>query len=303
MKKVLGILLILLLISDCSFAAESNIKCYTVWPGAAPMETEPVTDAARAEALKIKNINFSQITIPVYEVWQPKEKKSDTCIIISPGGGYNVVCYPHEGEKIASFYNSKGITAVILRYRVPRRKNVPKHLAAWQDAQRTVRVIRSRAEELGINPNKIGFTGFSAGGHLTLMTATSSLTPSYSPIDEIDKIPANVNFAVPVYPAYVLKDGEDEPNTDKGNNSFIVKDFAFDEKTPPMCFIHGDNDVYSPMASVTVYHQLRKMNIPAELHIYATVNHGFGGNAKGDHVGDWLNRVWAWMTVMGFGNN
>ncbi|MBQ4081478.1 MAG: prolyl oligopeptidase family serine peptidase, partial [Thermoguttaceae bacterium] len=86
----------------------------------------------------------------------------------------------------------------------------------------------------------------------------------------------------------------------KGNDSTMVDDFAFDEKTPPMCLIHGDDDVYSPMGSVAVYAKLRKMEIPAELHIYARVGHGFGGNPTDDHLGDWLNRVYYWMQKMGF---
>ena len=142
--------------------------------------------------------------------------------------------------------------------------------------------------------------GFSAGGHLTLMTATTSLTNSYEPVDDIDKLSASVNFAAPVYPAYVLEDGADCENTGKGNDSTIVKDFAFDDKTPPMCFIHGDDDVYSPMGSVMVYSQLSNMNIPAELHIYAKVAHGFGGYPTDNHVGDWLNRVYYWMQKMGY---
>ena len=80
----------------------------------------------------------------------------------------------------------------------------------------------------------------------------------------------------------------------------MVKDFAFDAHTPPMCLIHGDNDVYSPMGSVAVYHKLRTMDIPAEIHIFAKVNHGFGANPQDDHVGDWLNRVYAWMKVVVF---
>jgi acetyl esterase/lipase len=173
-------------------------------------------------------------------------------------------------------------------------------MAAWQDAQRMIRVVRSRAAEWEINPEKIGILGFSAGGHLTLMTSTTSQTASYEAVDDVDKLPCHVNFAVPVYPAYVLEDGADGPNAGKGNDSTMVADFAFDDKTPPMCLIHGDNDVYSPMGSVAVYSKLRKMNIPAEMHIYAKIAHGFGGNPTDNHVGDWMNRVVAWMQALKF---
>lgn len=248
-----------------------------------------------------KTPNFeAHQSVPTFEICVPQNKTSDSCVVIFPGGAYQGCCDQHEGIQIANFFNEKGIVAVIVRYRVPRPKLTAKHVTAWQDAQRAVRTIRAKAQELGVNPEKIGCTGFSAGGHLTLMTATSSQTPAYEPIDELDKVPCHVNFAIPVYPAYVLEDGSNGPNEGKGNDSEIVEDFAFDAKTPPMCFVHGDLDVYSPMGSVAIYHKLRTMNIPAEIHIYANVNHGFGGIRGKDHVKAWLDRVHAWMKVMDF---
>ena len=274
------ILFVALTAAFCAAARAQDFETFNVWPDVAPGE--------KADAEK-----------PTYEYWKPAEKTTDACLIVCPGGAYQGLAYGHEGDKIARYFVSKGVTTVVLKYRVPRREGIPKHMAAWQDAQRCVRVVRSRAEEWGINPDKIGILGFSAGGHLTLMTSTTSMTNSYEPVDDIDKISASVNFAVPVYPAYVLEDGADGPNTGKGNDSTMVGDFAFDEKTPPMCLIHGDDDVYSPMGSVAVYAKLRKMNSPAELHIFAKVNHGFGGNPTDNHVGDWLNRVYYWMQAMG----
>jgi len=148
------------------------------------------------------------------------------------------------------------------------------------------------------DPEKIGFMGFSAGGHLTLMTSTTSQTPAYEPVDELDEVPCHVNFAVPVYPAYVLQDGANGENRGKGNDSEFVADFAFDAKTPPMCLIHGDGDGYSPMGSVTVYHKLRTMNIPAELHVFALANHAFRNCRPEDPMMFWKDRVYAWMKVM-----
>ena len=253
-------------------AAASAFDEYNVWPGPAPGDKE---DSAK----------------PTYEYWRPEKKTSDSLVIVCPGGAYVSLAYGHEGEKIARYFNSKGITAVVLKYRVPLRLGQPKHMIAWQDAQRCVRVCRSRAEEWGVDPNKIGIMGFSAGGHLALLIAASSQTNAYEPVDDIDKLPCNVNFAVPVYPAWVLKTWD---------SSSFAKEFAFDEATPPMCLVHGDADFCTPIASAAVYKKLREMNIPAELHIYAKVKHGFGGSPTDGHIGDWLNRVYAWMNVMGF---
>lgn len=237
-------------------------------------------------------------TKPYIEWWSPKEKKSKACIIIAPGGGYRDVAYNYEGIPARDYFLEKGITVVMLCYRTPRPNGFAKHSSAWMDAQRGIRITRSHAKEWGINPEKIGFMGFSAGGHLTLMAATTSQTPAYPPIDELDKVPCHVNFAVPIYPAYVLQDGENGRNVGKGNNSTFVDDFAFDKKTPTMCLFHGDADSISAMGSVSVYHRLRTMNIPAELHIYAKAVHGFQGLKPGDPMMLWKDRVFEWMKLM-----
>ena len=282
MKRALATLLTVaslwLATGGVSFAADFQV--FDLWPGSAPGETG---DAEK----------------PTCRYLKPDVKTSDACVIVCPGGAYRNLD-KKEGDWVAQFFASHGVTAVVLRYRVPRREGAPKHLAPWQDAQRCVRFVRARAEEWGINPEKIGILGFSAGGHLTLMTATSSLTNSYEPVDDIDKLSASVAFAVPIYPAYVLEDGADGPNVAKGNDSTMVEDFAFDEKTPPMCLFHGDADAYSPMGSVAVYAKLRQKEIPAELHIFAGVKHGFVGHAFDDHVGAWPERTLAWMQTLGF---
>ena len=270
----------LLLSSAAGYGAD--FETFNVWPDLAPGES--------ADTEK-----------PTFEYWKPASKTSDACLVVCPGGGYNGLAYEHEGDKIARYFTGKGITTVVLRYRTPRREGLPKHMAAWQDEQRTVRLVRSHAEEWGINPDKIGIMGFSAGGHLVLMASTTSLTNSYDPVDDVDKLSCSVNFAVPVYPAYVL---QGSPNLGghgyEDDDTPMVDDFAFDAATPPMCLVHGDADYICPMGSVAIYGQLRKMNIPAELHIYAGINHGFGAKPTDNHVGDWLNRVYAWMGKMGF---
>ncbi|MDO5112790.1 MAG: alpha/beta hydrolase [Planctomycetia bacterium] len=264
-----------------------------LWPELAPGEKTHQEDKENPQNDGIRRIH--EVTRPTLTFFAPKHKTTDACMVIFPGGGYNILAYNHEGTEIAEFFNQKGVSAVVVKYRVPRRAGIPKHQAAWQDAQRAIRLVRAHAQEWGIDPEKIGAMGFSAGGHLTLLTALNSQTPAYAPVDELDKIPCHVHFAAPIYPAYVLEDGKDGANKEKGNDSPMVKDFAWDAKTPPMCLIHGDADGISPMGSVAVYQELRKRNIPAELHIYAKVGHGFGSRPQGEHVGYWLPAVYAWM--------
>ena len=276
------IALLLIVFALTMFSVCSAQEKFSIWNAPAPGE---------------KDVSAN----PTLLLYQPEKKTSDACLVVFPGGGYNHLAKDHEGDKIAKYFNSKGITVAVLWYRIPRRPGLEKHRVAWQDAQRAIRFVRSHAEEWKINPEKIGCLGFSAGGHLTLMTATTSLTPAYEPVDDLDKVPCYVNFAVPVYPAYVLEENADKSGTFT-LESKIVDDFAFDSKTPPMCFIHGDSDRCPSMASAVVYAKLKSMNIPVELHIFAKVGHGFGANPKNNHVGDWLNRVYEWMKVMGYAN-
>ena len=276
------IALLLIVFALTMFSVCSAQEKFSIWNAPAPGE---------------KDVSAN----PTLLLYQPEKKTSDACLVVFPGGGYNHLAKDHEGDKIAKYFNSKGITVAVLWYRIPRRPGLEKHRVAWQDAQRAIRFVRSHAEEWKINPEKIGCLGFSAGGHLTLMTATTSQTPAYEPVDDLDKVPCYVNFAVPVYPAYVLEENADKSGTFT-LESKIVDDFAFDSKTPPMCFIHGDSDRCPSMASAVVYAKLKSMNIPVELHIFAKVGHGFGANPKNNHVGNWLNRVYEWMKVMGYAN-
>lgn len=234
---------------------------------------------------------------PFIEWRMPEKQTSDACVIVVPGGGYMQTSIEGTAATTATDFNARGVAAAILRYRTPRpAKPSAKHLSAWQDAQRAIRLVKREAPSRGINPERIGMIGFSAGGHLTLMCATSSSTNAYERIDDVDDIPVTLAFAVPVYPAYVLWDGANSKNSRKGNDSEMVNDFLFDSATPPMCLVHGDADVYSAMGSVKIYHQLRKLDMPAELHIYANIKHAFGGSDN--RVAEpklWREEVWNWL--------
>ena len=238
-----------------------------------------------------------------YLIWHEPAKRTSTAVLISVSGGSYMGCGV-EGFEVApirDYFLARGVTVVTMKYRTPRPKNLPKHVTAWQDAQRTVRLVRSEAAKRGLDPENIGFTGCSAGGHLTLMVATSSQTPAYEPIDDIDKLPCHVNWAVPVYPAYALADGLDQNNTKRGNDlsDSLAPEFKFDDKTPPMCLMHGDADGWSPMNSVRVYHKLRTMGIPAELHVMALEPHCFMNEpTPGTPADTWKGRVWEWAVKM-----
>ena len=239
-----------------------------------------------------------------YLVWFVPEKLTTKAVqVIVPGGGYSSCNFNGEGTPVAHYLNGKGMTAVVVMYRCPRPVGRSKHASAWQDAQRAIRLVRSEASARGLDPDRIGLMGFSAGGHLTLMTSTNARTPAYEPIDGIDKLPCNVQWACPIYPAYALTDGVNSPNEDGGNidNAVLVPEFSFDADTPPMCFIHGDADRWSAMNSVKCWERLRTMGIQCDLHTLATRGHCFQiKSAPGTGSWTWLDQVWDFMTRKGF---
>ena len=243
---------------------------------------------------KMPNAQEHQL-VPYIEWHFPKVLKTKAIQIIYSGGSYEAN-NPDDFEVAPArrYLNNLGMTVVTLRYRTPRPKGLAKHVTAWEDLQRTIRIVRSQAESYGLDPNQIGIMGSSAGGHLTLMGVTSSMHNSYLPIDEIDKLPCNVQWGIGIYPAYVLTDGINGQNSRKGNddNAVIVPDFSFDFKTAPMLFIHGDADVYSPMGSVKVWEKMRSMGIQSELHTLALRNHCFQRSASpGTGSYTWLDRI------------
>ena len=182
-----------------------------VWPGTAvgdhgqigPERVRAVGEAPTADAQWITNV-----TRPTISVFRPTaDKNARIALIICPGGGYWNLAWDKEGEEVAAWANSLGITGVVLKYRVPRRPGEPEALPApgpLLDAQRAVSIVRSRAVEWDIDPDRIGIAGFSAGGHLAVMTAISFRQRSYEPIDEVDRASCQPSFAIVAYPGYIL---------------------------------------------------------------------------------------------------
>lgn len=242
--------------------------------------------------------------VPYIEWHIPKNLTTKAIQIVYSGGAYEVND-PDEFEvvPIRRYLNDKGMAVVTLKYRTPRPKGLAKHTTAWQDLQRAIRIVRSEAESRGLDPNRIGIMGSSAGGHLTLMGVTSSRHNSYWPIDEIDKLPCNVQWGVGIYPAYSLTDGIDGPNKLKGNedSAVLVPEFSFDLDTAPMVFIHGDADGFASMASVKVWEKMVMMGIQSDLHTLAKRDHCFQLNCSpGTGSYTHLDRIWEFLTEKGF---
>ena len=253
---------------------------------------------------KMPDVQPEQCT-PYIEWHMPKELKTKAIQIIYSGGSYTG--NDPDGFEVAParrYLNEKGMAVVTLKYRTPRpTTGLSKHTTAWQDLQRTIKIVRSEAASRGLDPNRIGIMGSSAGGHLTLMGVTSSRHQSYLPIDEIDKIPCNVQWGVGIYPAYALTDGLENPNSGGGNDdsATLAPEFSFDLDTAPMVFIHGDADGWAAMNSVKTWEKMLSMGIQSDLHTLATRNHCFQvTSSPGTGSYTHLDRIWEFLTSKGF---
>lgn len=242
---------------------------------------------------------------PYIEWHIPAVLKTKAIQIIYSGGSYEV--NNPDGFEVAPirrYLNEKGMAVVTLKYRTPRPKNgLAKHTTAWQDLQRAIRIVRSQAAERGLDPERIGIMGSSAGGHLTLMGVTSSLHNSYRGFDDVDELPCNVQWGIGIYPAYSLTDGLEAPNAKGGNEDDAVHapEFSFDLKTAPMLFIHGDADGWAAMNSVKTWEKMVMMGIQSELHTLATRDHCFHESASpGTGSYTFMDRIWEFLTAKGF---
>ncbi|MBQ9451209.1 MAG: alpha/beta hydrolase [Bacteroidales bacterium] len=232
---------------------------------------------------------------PYLEWFIPAERKTRAIQIIFSGGSYQGT--DENGFEVAParrYLNAMGVTVVTMKYRTPRPEGLAKHTTAWEDLQRTIRIVRSEAAARGLDPDRIGIMGSSAGGHLALLGVTSSRHRAYLPIDEIDKVSCKVQWGIGIYPAYGLTDGLDGRNAHGGNEDtdFLAPEFTFDPDTAPMLFIHGDADSIASMLSVKSWEKMRAMGIQSELHTLALRTHCFQREASpGTGSYTWLDRI------------
>lgn len=266
--------------------AQDKPTVLDVWPGKVPGETgQPTEEKLTGQKGSRQLTDVSKPTLTVYRA--PKEKDTGVAVIIAPGGGYRFLAWDHEGEDVATWLNSLGATGVLLKYRVPRRPDNPK--AALQDAQRTVSLVRSKAQEWGLDSKKIGMLGFSAGGHLTAAAATNFDKRSYEAADEVDKVSCRPDFAVVIYPG-----GAIDRNKEKLNDDLPVT-----KETPPTFLAQSNDDRVGPENAVLLYLALKKAGVPAELHIYATGGHGYGLRPSNNPCSQWPKRCEEWLRGQG----
>ncbi len=306
MKSTIPVVLILLVLAQfgCSPSptAQSASASDTVaaqvtgpinlWPQGAPDEPEPLgeeTDNTTADDNLIAGeplIRLANVTDPTITIYHaPEDQATGAAVLVCPGGGYHILALDLEGTEVAHWLNELGITAVVLKYRVPVREGIPRHERPLQDAQRAMGLVRSRAAEWNIDPNRIGLLGFSAGGHLAA-TVSNTTERAYERIDAADTLSSRPDFTVLVYPAY-LTASEEGPE--------LAPEVAVTENTPPTLLIQTEDDNVPVENSLYYYLALKKAGVPSEMHLYATGGHGYGLRKVDSPVHTWPERAARWL--------
>jgi len=211
-------------------------------------------------------------------------------VLVCPGGGYHILAMDLEGTEVCDWLNSIGVTAVLLKYRVPKREGLERHTAPLQDAQRALGLLRSRAKEFSLDPQRIGAIGFSAGGHLIAALASSAAQRAYPLMDAADAVSCRPDFNIVIYPGYlVLKD-----EADKINPSVQVT-----TNHPPTFLAMAQDDPVRVENAVLYYLALKQAGVPSELHVYPTGGHGYGLRRSEHFVTTWPDRAADWMRSRG----
>jgi acetyl esterase/lipase len=269
----------------CSFLLLSGLALATdrgeeirLWANGAPgSEGETAPEVFQASANPKLPTRFTVVHYPsIYIFLPPKEKANGMAMVVAPGGGHSQLVIDHEGYKIAEWLNKNGIAAFVLKYRLARAQGSHYTVdgSALPDAARAMRMVRSRAKEWDVDPSRIGFIGFSAGGEVAALIETRFDAGASSAPDPIDRVSSRPDFAVVVYPGY-------KPGT--------ITD------APPTFLVCADNDRSHVVTTVNLYLDLEKQGVSSEMHIYASGGHGFGMRESPLPVASWPDRLIQWM--------
>ena len=264
-------------------------------PSAGPEAVHYATDAGTGIKKLIGGqpyVYIENVTAPTITIYSPTQGNTGAAVIVYPGGGFNVLAMDIEGTEVCDWLTSNGIACVLLKYRVP-----CEHQGAYrecpqahQDAQRAMRIVRSRAGEWKIDPRKIGVIGFSAGAHMSIMSSTR-FDRLYAAVDVADSASSRPDFALVLYPGRMAY-----RHTNFAPNPAI----RVTQRTPPTFLVHSYDDEMNPVENSLLYAAaLRKAGVPAELHVYAKGGHAFGLRRTGLSASGWPQLAEAWLKAIG----
>ena len=277
-----------------------------IWPGAVP-DAAPQTGpefSARVDKLVAGKpwLSVQRVAQPTMTVYPAQGANTGAAVIVFPGGGYMTLAIDLEGTEVCEWLASRGITAVLLKYRVPASgphwdpgcqcRMDAKAPMALEDAQRTVGLVRARAAEWGVDLHRIGVLGFSAGGHLVADVSTHGSRRSYRAVDAADTVSCRPDFAVALYPGHMLE---------KTTRDFELNPtLPVSGDTPPTFLLQAVDDPVDPVENSLVYYlALKKAGVPVELHLYAHGGHAFGLRRTSAAITHWPELVETWLGTIG----
>jgi acetyl esterase/lipase len=267
-----------------------------LWPNGAPGEKGDVgteRDMTKPDDGLVGGrpvVRIGNVSKPTLTLYRPsQDKDTGAAMIVCPGGGYTILALDLEGTEVCQWLNSVGVTAVLLKYRVPARAGLERYTAPLQDAQRALGLVRQHAGEWHIDPKRIGIMGFSAGGHLSALASTHYEKRSYEPVDEADQASCRPDFVMLVYPAYLVrKQGPD-----------LAPELTVTSNTPPTFLVQAEDDAVHVENSLFYYLALKQAKVPSELHLFAEGGHGYGLRESDKAVISWPKRAEEWMRGLG----
>ena len=284
----LRLLLLLSLFVALRAAAAEPALTLDVWPGLPPGDTPNLGEEKHEAGAMIRGV----VSHPTLAVYRPaRDQDTGAAVLIAPGGGFFQLSMGHEGADVATWLNSIGVTGIVLKYRIPERAGMAKSLPATQDAQRALSLIRSKAGEWGLDPQRIGILGFSAGGQVAANVITGFDHRRYAIIDAIDQVDSRPDFSIIIYPGGILQRGTEPPA--------LNAEITVTKATPPTFLAISHDDRGGSEQAVYLYLALKKAGVPAELHVWGEGGHGYGIRPGTAPHTTWPARAADWMTARG----
>ena len=274
-------------------ANSATAEEWDVWPDKVPGEPTGANleriEKSRGKDTEERIAFVDQPTITVMPA--PKDRRNGAAIVICPGGGYNILAWPKEGIEVGEYFNSLGVSAFVLKYRVPRRDPANPHVAPLMDAQRTIRLVRQNAARYDIDPERVGILGFSAGGNLAFMAGTRWRESTYKKVDAADDLSCRPAFMAPIYAAYL---------GDPADDSKLGPQVKVDQQTPPTFLAVTQDDKNRGAHAALLFARLTRLRVPAEVHVFTKGGHGYGIRPSSHPVSKWHVRCGEWLEANGF---
>jgi acetyl esterase/lipase len=239
-------------------------------------------------------VRLGNVSIPTITLYRPpQDKDNGAAVLVCPGGGYETLSMDLEGTEVCQWLNSVGVTAVLLKYRVPARNSLERYNAPLQDVQRALGLVRYHATEWHIDPKRIGIIGFSAGGHLSAAASTHFEKRTYEAMNESDQVSCRPDFAMLIYPAYLIRQEGSNLGPD------LAPELTVTSNTPPTFLVQTEDDQIHVENALFYYLALKNANVPAELHLFAKGGHAYALRKSNQDVMSWPKRAEEWLSGLG----